>query len=466
MQLPYRGLDEGELRLSLVDVVSAKSKSKKHQGMLLLVDEAHSLPGKLLEELRLITNLVRGGEPRVRLVLGGNPTLEERLAHPRLTALSQRVSARGYLQPLTHGETREYIRSLVSLAGGQPDALFTSEALDRVYAATDGVPRLVNQLCDHVLMLAYSGGCSQIDAHGIDEAWADLQQLPSPWTDDATDGAERDGILEFGGLDDEDAPAAERLPVVRFGLVSDIDASDSIDALEVLTSQLDDMDEEFEPVGQLSPSLDADLSPFLDPFAESFDEEEVIVDRYSSAEEAERAMLPRVSTREGRVLRDLMRSYLGPEKPRLVLSTSDELDSAEAGEEEQELTDRGVVEISLRELSDVHRVQPEPAKVTPTKAPQAAQPKPAAPVAPIDSHIALSATAAAGPAPHVQVSSADMGMGLYGGSIEALVAGMSHDSDMIIVEDDPVAAGTVHVRPAAPARKQEYKQLFAKLRRS
>src|SRR4051812_1901322 len=122
MHLPYRGLDEGELRLSLLDAVSApakpKSKSKSNQGMLLLVDEAHTLPGKLLEELRLITNLVRGGEPRVRLVLAGGPTLEERLAHPRLTALSQRVSARGYLQPLTHGETREYIRALISLAGG------------------------------------------------------------------------------------------------------------------------------------------------------------------------------------------------------------------------------------------------------------------------------------------------------------------------------------------------------------
>ena len=95
--LPYREMEEGDLRLSLIDHLSPRGGTSQ-SGLLLIVDEAHALPLRLLEELRLITNLVRNGQARVRLVLSGSPQLEERLASPKMTSFNQRVTARCYLE--------------------------------------------------------------------------------------------------------------------------------------------------------------------------------------------------------------------------------------------------------------------------------------------------------------------------------------------------------------------------------
>ena len=88
--------------------------------------------------------------------------------------------------------------------GGKPEKVFTDEGLHAIYNATDGIPRLVNQVCDHVLIMAAIGRKSPIDAMGVEEAWADLQQLPSPWapSDVPSDSGEGDSILEFGELDE------------------------------------------------------------------------------------------------------------------------------------------------------------------------------------------------------------------------------------------------------------------------
>jgi type II secretory pathway predicted ATPase ExeA len=77
--LPYKVRDEGDLRLSLLDHLLSKDCPA---GLLLLVDEAQALPVALLDEVRILTNLVRGGVPRVRLVLAGTAALEEAFAHP------------------------------------------------------------------------------------------------------------------------------------------------------------------------------------------------------------------------------------------------------------------------------------------------------------------------------------------------------------------------------------------------
>src|SRR5437867_4976470 len=103
LKLPYRDMDEGELRLSLVDHLEPRASGP--DGLLLLVDEAHSLPLRLLEEVRLLTNVVRDGQSRVRLVLAGNMALEERLTSPKLESFHQRIAGRCYLQPLGRDET-------------------------------------------------------------------------------------------------------------------------------------------------------------------------------------------------------------------------------------------------------------------------------------------------------------------------------------------------------------------------
>ena len=203
--LPYRRVEEGDLRLSLIDYLTRGDKCPG--GLLLLIDEAHALPLKLLEEVRMITNLARGGQPCVHLVLAGAPAIEERLASPKLESLNQRLAARCYLEPLAKAETRDYVRYQIAAAGGNVEQVFTPDALDAVYQATDGVPRVLNQVCDHALMLAYADDRRRLDAAAVERAWADLQQLPAPWVAKFTapaeaSAAQRD-ILEFGDLEEE-----------------------------------------------------------------------------------------------------------------------------------------------------------------------------------------------------------------------------------------------------------------------
>jgi type II secretory pathway predicted ATPase ExeA len=204
--LAYRGLEEGELRLALMDHLQP-SRECPH-GMLLLVDEAHALPLKLLEEVRLLTNLVREGSPRVRLVLAGLPSFEERLANPKLEALNQRIAVRSYLQAFSGQETTGYIAQEIARCGGLSERLFATDALRAIQIATTGIPRLVNQLCDHALTLATK---LPLRADAIQLAWSDLQQLPAPWTEPATAAT---AAIEFGSLDEPEFEAQEAPAVV------------------------------------------------------------------------------------------------------------------------------------------------------------------------------------------------------------------------------------------------------------
>lgn len=202
LDLPYRGLEEGELRLALVDHLTRSPQCR--QGMLLLVDEADMLPVRLLDELRTITNIVRGGEPRARLVLVGGPALEERLASPKLESFSQRLAARCYLESLGRDETCEYVRAQIRQAGGEPPHVFHTEALAAVHKASDGIPRLINQICDHALLLAAQSHRRPVDAAMIETAWANLQQLPAPWPETALDRVRsQETMIEFGSLEED-----------------------------------------------------------------------------------------------------------------------------------------------------------------------------------------------------------------------------------------------------------------------
>src|SRR5690349_809245 len=144
LKLPYRDMDEGELRLSLIDHLEPRSSGP--EGLLLLVDEAHTLPLRLIEEVRLLTNVVRDGQSRVRLVLAGGMALEERLSSPKLESFHQRIAARCYLQPMGREETIFYVQEQIHRCGASADNLFTPDAQAAIHTATDGTPRLINQV--------------------------------------------------------------------------------------------------------------------------------------------------------------------------------------------------------------------------------------------------------------------------------------------------------------------------------
>jgi len=129
----------------------------------LIIDEAQSLSGDVLEQLRLLTNLETDEKKLLQIVLIGQPELRTLVARPELTQLAQRVVARYHLGPLTAQETVQYIAHRMGVAGWQGPLPFASRALARIHALSGGVPRRINLLCDRALLAAYAAGRREMD---------------------------------------------------------------------------------------------------------------------------------------------------------------------------------------------------------------------------------------------------------------------------------------------------------------
>ncbi len=200
LQLPYRDLSEGELRLSLMERMEP-SPAHAPDGIVIIVDEAQTLPTKLLEELRLITNFARQGQARARMVLLGSMHLEETFALPEMSSFNQRLAARCFLQPMNREQTAEFVRHQFRCVNIDPKQIITRDALENVYIASEGIPRLANQVMDHALILAIANDQYPISAALIQEAWADLQQLPMSWNSSEPVSAQP---VEFGTFEDLD----------------------------------------------------------------------------------------------------------------------------------------------------------------------------------------------------------------------------------------------------------------------
>lgn len=189
----YRQQDEQELRLELMPAIRALRPQR--EALVLICDEAHQLSEELLEELRILSDLAEQGRPLVRLVLVGQLGLEETLARPGMEALNQRIRAHVCLETLDRAGSLDYIDYRLTWAGGRTEEVFSAEALDLVSRAADGVPRCLNQLCDHALLLAYVAEQQPVPPAIIREALQDLRQLPLHWNETATfDPARRNSV--------------------------------------------------------------------------------------------------------------------------------------------------------------------------------------------------------------------------------------------------------------------------------
>jgi general secretion pathway protein A len=180
---PYGGMTDQELRLELNTAL--RNLIAQRDGLLLILDEAHLLSDRLLEEVRLLADLAQHGVPLVRVVLSGNPEFEERLTAPALAAFNQRVACHVALETLTQQESISYLEYRIQWAGGSIEPLFERDALKLIAYASDGVPRCLNQLADHSLLQAYLAGASTVTAAIVRQALADVQQLPLRWNPSA-----------------------------------------------------------------------------------------------------------------------------------------------------------------------------------------------------------------------------------------------------------------------------------------
>ena len=136
---------------------------------LVVIDEAQNLSVDVLEQVRLLTNLETSEKKLVQVALLGQPELADMLDSPRLRQLSQRITARYHLKRLNRQETFEYINYRLSVAG-QRGAIFSPRALAAVYRRSEGVPRLINLICDRSLLGAYTRNSVTVDVATVRRA--------------------------------------------------------------------------------------------------------------------------------------------------------------------------------------------------------------------------------------------------------------------------------------------------------
>jgi general secretion pathway protein A len=121
----------------------------------LIVDEAQNLTDEVLEEIRMLTNLETFTEKLLQIVLVGQPELEQKLKQPQLRQLRQRLSLRAKTHPLTLEETKAYIQQRLRIAGASGEPIFAAESLAEIHRYANGIPRVINLLCEHCLVSAF-----------------------------------------------------------------------------------------------------------------------------------------------------------------------------------------------------------------------------------------------------------------------------------------------------------------------
>jgi general secretion pathway protein A len=140
----------------------------------MIFDEAQDLPIEVLHEIRLLTNIETSNAKLLQVILAGQPELDAMLETRELRALRQRLVFRYSLAPLSQADTVRYIAARLRESGA-PRSLFTLAACNAVYRYSEGIPRLINVICDNAMLVGYAKGCPVIEDADIEEVSEDLK---------------------------------------------------------------------------------------------------------------------------------------------------------------------------------------------------------------------------------------------------------------------------------------------------
>jgi general secretion pathway protein A len=146
--------------------------------VLLIIDEAQNLSHRVLEEIRMLSGIETTKEKVLRIILAGQPELNDKLNSKELIQLVQRVRLRFHLSALTSAETTSYIDHRLEVAGSQGRRIFAEDIYPTIYRYTGGVPRLINTLCDTCMMAAFGRESDVVTAEDLEAAIGELQ-----WTE-------------------------------------------------------------------------------------------------------------------------------------------------------------------------------------------------------------------------------------------------------------------------------------------
>lgn len=140
----------------------------------LIIDEAQNMPKETLEEVRMLSNFETEESYLLQIIMAGQPQLRRRLNDPELAQLTQRVSVYYHLSPLEKSEVGGYIEHRLKVSGyNSSHPLFSSDAIEKIYAYSSGVPRLVSSICDTALLYGYSDEIRAIDSDLIERVIKD-----------------------------------------------------------------------------------------------------------------------------------------------------------------------------------------------------------------------------------------------------------------------------------------------------
>jgi len=164
-------------KVELLDMLNTFVVEQFQQGkqVVLIVDDAHNLGMKVLEEIRMLAGLETRKEKILHVILVGQPQLQETLDRPEMEQLLQRIKLRYYIRALSEQELGHYIAHRLDIVGAAGRELLSSSTLPVIYKYTGGIPRLINTLCDTTLTCAYADGLQQATAEVVETAAKELQ---------------------------------------------------------------------------------------------------------------------------------------------------------------------------------------------------------------------------------------------------------------------------------------------------
>jgi general secretion pathway protein A len=142
--------------------------------VVVFIDEAQNLSDSALETVRLLSNFEATDRKLFQIVLAGQPELARRLKNPRLAQLSQRIAVLAGLRPLPVSETLQYIHHRLEIAGYDGPEVFTSDSVELIAKASQGIPRNINNICFNAMSLACATGCKKVGPEIVQEALNDL----------------------------------------------------------------------------------------------------------------------------------------------------------------------------------------------------------------------------------------------------------------------------------------------------
>jgi general secretion pathway protein A len=173
LDLRCNRLSKTEVLLSLNNMLLERAAAGRTT--VLIVDEAHNLEWDVLEEIRLLGNLENRRGKMLQIILAGQQELDRKMEAPEFRQLKQRIALRCCLRGLSLQEATAYVNSRMARAGLKDQKIFAPELLEQIHFRSQGIPRLINAICDNLLLTAFAMETQTTTLAMLDEVTADMR---------------------------------------------------------------------------------------------------------------------------------------------------------------------------------------------------------------------------------------------------------------------------------------------------